>query len=396
MHSPAYDLITVGGGLAGAGFAYAMATRGAKVLVVERETRFKDRVRGEMVAPWGAAEAQKLGILDLLKNTCGHDIPFVEMGMGPRDLPSTTLQRRPALTFAHYEMQEVLLVAVQAAGAEVRRGITVERIEPGHPPAIWIRDSGSQQVSARMVLAADGRGSPSRKWANFPVHEAPIGFLFAGVALSNLSASENQVYFIFNADLGMIVGFIPIGKKRFRAYLGYPKTSSYRLQGEKMLDLFISESAKTFPAAAQLYAGAKPIGPLASFDVSESWVEHPYRDGVALIGDAAGTSDPTFGQSLNITLRDVRVMQDELSATSDWDLAGHRYADQNGKYFLDCHNVESWFRTLFEDPSPAASAIRQKAMPLIIQDPTRVPDHLFSGPDLPADDQVRARLFGEC
>jgi menaquinone-9 beta-reductase len=40
--------------------------------------------------------------------------------------------------------------------------------------------------------------------------------------------------------------------------------------------------------------------------------------------------------------------------------------------------------------------IRRKAMPLIEQDPTRVPDHLFSGPDLPANDEVRARLFGEC
>jgi len=35
-------------------------------------------------------------------------------------------------------------------------------------------------------------------------------------------------------------------------------------------------------------------------------------------------------------------------------------------------------------------------MPLIAEDPTRVPDHIFSGPDLPVDDSVRARLFGEC
>jgi hypothetical protein len=35
-------------------------------------------------------------------------------------------------------------------------------------------------------------------------------------------------------------------------------------------------------------------------------------------------------------------------------------------------------------------------MPLIAQDLTRVPDHLYSGPDLPVNDNVRARLFGEC
>src|SRR5438093_682427 len=39
-----YDIITVGGGLAGSALAKAMAERGARVLVVERETHFKDRV----------------------------------------------------------------------------------------------------------------------------------------------------------------------------------------------------------------------------------------------------------------------------------------------------------------------------------------------------------------
>jgi flavin-dependent dehydrogenase len=48
-----YDLITVGGGLAGAALAKALAERGARVLVLERETRFRDRVRGEAMHPWG-------------------------------------------------------------------------------------------------------------------------------------------------------------------------------------------------------------------------------------------------------------------------------------------------------------------------------------------------------
>jgi hypothetical protein len=35
-------------------------------------------------------------------------------------------------------------------------------------------------------------------------------------------------------------------------------------------------------------------------------------------------------------------------------------------------------------------------MPLITEDPLRVPDHLFSGPEMPVDDSVRARFYGEC
>jgi 2-polyprenyl-6-methoxyphenol hydroxylase-like FAD-dependent oxidoreductase len=396
MAGTSYDAVTVGGGIAGAAFAKAMADRGAKILVLERETRFKDRVRGEMLVPWGVAEARELGILHALKAACAHEVGLVEMGTGPRDLVATTQQRSPAVTFAHQEMQETLLGTAEAAGAEVRRGVIVDRIEPGRPATVVFHSGNSERISTRLVVAADGRGSPCRKWGNFSVREAPVDFLFAGVALEGLSASEDLSYFIFNPQFGMIIGFIPLGRGRFRAYFGYPKGSSYRLQGVAMLSQFVGESAKTYPVASQLYEGAKSIGPLASFDVSESWVEHPYADGVALIGDAAGTSDPTFGQGLSLTLRDVRVLCGELAKDADWDVAGHRYADLHRKYFFDCHTVEGWLRTIFQDPSAEAAACRERAMPLIGQDPTRVPDHLFSGPDLPVNDNVRARFFGEC
>jgi 2-polyprenyl-6-methoxyphenol hydroxylase-like FAD-dependent oxidoreductase len=44
-----FDVITVGGGLAGSALDTALARSGHKVLVWERETRFKDRVRGDFV-----------------------------------------------------------------------------------------------------------------------------------------------------------------------------------------------------------------------------------------------------------------------------------------------------------------------------------------------------------
>ena len=43
----------------------------------------------------------------------------------------------------------------------------------------------------------------------------------------------------------------------------------------------------------------------------------------------------------------------------------------------------------------AADAHRLNAMPKLALDMTRIPDHLFSGPDLPVDETVRARFFGE-
>lgn len=44
--------------------------------MLEHEKQVKDRVRGEWLAPWGVAEAQKLGIYNLLRDTCGHELPW--------------------------------------------------------------------------------------------------------------------------------------------------------------------------------------------------------------------------------------------------------------------------------------------------------------------------------
>ena len=296
MPAQNYDIITVGCGIAASALAKAMAERGARVLVLERETKFKDRVRGEGLVCWGGGEARELGIYELLKKTCGHDVPFVESGMGLRDLTTTTPQRLPLLSFQHPVMQETLLAAAEQAGAEVRRGVTVEQIETGRTPAV-ITDAGNhERIAARLVVAADGRGSVARKWIGLAVQEQSNPFYMAGVLLTDVKAPTDTIYFIFNPDLGMCAVLIPLGNCRFRAYFIYPKTVGYRLQGDSMLRLFTSESSKVYPPLAEYYAEAKSIGPLASFDASDSWVEHPYRDGVVLVGDAAATTDPTFGQ----------------------------------------------------------------------------------------------------
>lgn len=396
MAARSYDIITVGGGIAASALAKAMAGRGAKVLVLERERQFKDRVRGEAVVSWGVAEANELGICGLLKDKCAHEVPQVEAGSGLRDLRATTLHRLPLLSFPHQVMQETLLAAAENAGAEVRRGVRVEHVEPGVEPTVVVDGQSHERISARLVVAADGRDSAVRKWAGFSVCEQSNDLYMAGVLLTNVHASTEIMYAVFNPEIGTWTGLIPQAGNQSRAYFVYPKTMGYRLHGESMLSQFIRESVRGYAPMADYLADAKSIGPLASFDASDKWVEHPYRDGVVLVGDAAATTDPTYGQGLSFALYAARVLRDELTNNSDWEAAGHRYAEQHQRSFHACHVVEGWFRTLFQDPSPESAALRKRAMPLIAEDPTRVPDHIFGGPDLPLNEQVRARLFGEC
>lgn len=130
-----YDLIVVGGGVTGSALASRLASAGARVLIVERETSFRDRVRGEALQPWGVAEVRKLGIAGILQDTAAELLWFDQILNGElafhRDMKATTLQGQPMWGFYHPKAQEVLLAHAEACGAEVLRAASLERVVAG-------------------------------------------------------------------------------------------------------------------------------------------------------------------------------------------------------------------------------------------------------------------------
>jgi 2-polyprenyl-6-methoxyphenol hydroxylase-like FAD-dependent oxidoreductase len=251
------------------------------------------------------------------------------------------------------------------------------------------------EIHARLIVGADGRGSVVRKWASFPVHQDSERLVLSGVLFEEMGTpQEDTIYYIISPNLGQGVPLVPQGGGRVRAYLTQTKATGARLQGATDIPRFIAESVRS-GAPAEWYAGAKVVGPLATFDGADVWVEHPYKAGVVLIGDAAATSDPAWGQGLALTVRDVRVLRDALLRHVNWDEAGHAYAETHDRHYGVIHRVENWLSEMFFATGPAGEACRARAFPLIAQDPTRIPDHVASGPEVPADETIRRRFFGE-
>lgn len=393
---PDFDIITVGGGLGGAALAKVMAEQGARVLVVEREHWFKDRIRGEWVSPWGGAEFQRLGLYDALLETCAVPQRFLDsLGLPLRDLVTETPHKIPALAFYHPTMQEVVLDSARRAGAEVWRGATVRTIRPGETPFASIEHGSTvRELSARMLVCADRRSSNARSWGAFVARRGPQRLIGAGIVFENMPIAQDTSVFVINPLSRRTALLFPQGHARVRAYLAWPEEQIPRLQGEEDFGRFVAESvACGIPAS--YFENTEPKGPLASFDMTETWVDHPYKEGIALIGDAAGSSDPTWGQGLSLTARDVQVLANNLASLNDWEAAGHAYAHAHDEYLSRSIKVGGWLSDLFFAQSAEADALRARALPLIAAEPDRVPAHNLSGPDLPCDDSVRRRLFGE-
>jgi menaquinone-9 beta-reductase len=228
-----YDIIVIGGGLGGAAFGKAMADHGVRVLVLERELQFSDRVRGETIWPWGVAELKELGLFELLSG-CARKVSQLAMYIPgvtsvQRDLETTTPQRAPALNWVHHEMEEVLLGAAEAAGAEVRRGVRACGITPGVRPTVIAEYQGhAEELSSRLVVCADGRSSAARKWADFHVQQDSYGCLIAGVLFEAMPAVAPDVnHWIVNPNLGRFVYLAPQNGGRMRAYTWHPREMNW-------------------------------------------------------------------------------------------------------------------------------------------------------------------------
>jgi 2-polyprenyl-6-methoxyphenol hydroxylase-like FAD-dependent oxidoreductase len=63
--SPVFDVIVVGGGIAGSVLAGVLSRAGLGVLVVEKEPQFRDRVRGESTWPYAVSDALAMGLESL-------------------------------------------------------------------------------------------------------------------------------------------------------------------------------------------------------------------------------------------------------------------------------------------------------------------------------------------
>jgi 2-polyprenyl-6-methoxyphenol hydroxylase-like FAD-dependent oxidoreductase len=405
-----YDVIIVGGGLAGSSLAIALAPIGARILIVEHQDQFRDRIRGEVLMPWGSLEAKRLGIYELLLKSCAIEVAYYSRFRSGapalvRDLAATTPANTCCMTFPHPAMQEVLLARAASLGVEVRCGEAVANVTLGEPAKVHV-GSDAKGLSARLVVLADGRDSRLRALLGFEVKRDPEQLITAGMILEgDADCSEflagsapphmSTINLFYDPAGGRMVIAMRIAPGRNRIYLIHHKDIlPKRLSGRHSVDEMVRQLRDT-GAPAHWFERARQDGPFASFDGSHRWVERPYRDGVVLIGDAAAATDPAWGRGLSRTLRDVRLLRDRLLADSNWRSAAEAYAADHDDFYLRMRRLEAMETSLLFERSDEADRRRAHAFMLFAQDPSRIPDAVGLGPEAPSDDVAKARYFGE-
>lgn len=328
MHDP--EVVIVGAGIAGSALATILARQGVSVLLLEKTLLHVDRIRGEWLAPWGVAQATKIGILDDLITAGGHyitwsmryseNVPIEEGRAKAFDLSSLFPNVPGAMGVGHPQLCETLNTAARDAGATILRGVSRIEVQPGARPKIAFDHEGQHsELRPKLVVGADGRGSAVARQIGLRVESDPLHHFMSGLLVDgahgwpedsqSVGVEDDRTFFIF-----------PQGDGRIRLYLCYAPSQRRRFAGPDATAAFLKAfTLRCLPEESNL-ASARPAGPCLSYPNADTWIDVPVAPGVVLIGDAAGHNDPTIGQGLSIAFSDVLMVTKVLLEQSSWDV----------------------------------------------------------------------------
>jgi flavin-dependent dehydrogenase len=135
------DLVIVGGGIAGSSLATVMARAGASVLLLERQSEYRDHVRGEILWPWGVRVARLLGLEQPLLDAGAQVVKWLELydegTSSPlrEDVGAAVSEIDGSLNIRHPTACGALADAAVSAGADIRAAVREVRVTSGPTPS---------------------------------------------------------------------------------------------------------------------------------------------------------------------------------------------------------------------------------------------------------------------
>jgi 2-polyprenyl-6-methoxyphenol hydroxylase-like FAD-dependent oxidoreductase len=400
MSSPSvFDVIVVGGGMAGSTLGGVLARTGLGVLVLEKEERFRDRVRGESTWPYAVADTLAMGLQPLLDMVGTVEITGVRH-YANQDVASTyrwaedSIDHLPEMGFYHPRFQETAFAWAASQGATVMRPAKAIGFSRNGRPVVKVATEGEEKTyEARLVVGADGKHSMTRRWTGGESVSDPEHHRFGGVLVSGLRTDDRDTDNIGKVGVEA-VNWFAAGPDYTRLYLQMTAPRLREIGADRSFDAIVAYAAQVMPEGA--LDDVRQEGPIGFFANSDTWATQVAGNDVVLVGDAAGAPDPSQGHGTALLFHDVRTLSELLLAGEDWDAASAEYAARRSGYFAAVLAYDRWENLLAEE-GESGDRLREGHECAKEADPALDGFSLIEarGPDgLVADEAARRHYFG--
>lgn len=357
-----YDVVIVGGRIAGSSLALLLGERGHRVLLVDRDRFPSDTLSTHYMSPLAVPLLAQIGILADVEaagfrrltrsrayiEDCVLEGPHAPRGgyaLAPRRDVLDAIAVEHAIRRGHVEFHD----------RTVAQGLLWE---DGHVVGVSLRSGQGERVEtrAKVVVGADGKYSSVAEWVEAPkYHEVPplrpgyYGY-FHGVA--PLAEAALEIFYQSN-----VIGFVfPMRPNEdcLALELQPEHWTSFRANP---LETFL-EWFRTLSGMTSRLANARIEGKLLGFRGNPNFFRKPYGPGWVLTGDAAYCKDPSTGIGLNDAISQALWLSEALHESlngADWEETMSSYQRKRDEAMLPWYQLTLNY-TRAVDTSPDAVA----------------------------------------
>lgn len=309
------QVVIVGAGPTGATMALLLIKRGIDVKLVEASRDFKRLFRGEGLMPSGLDALEQMELLELLADVphqsfdawefllSGRSLFKVKEPIEPGGKPCTTVSQ-PHLLAA------IIKQAQKYSEFEFIQGEPVRDILRSNQRVSGVRLGSGREITADLVIAADGRNSVIRKQAGLNLTQLhnSIDILWFRLDSGSLLQSENVFYSILQGRDGFGLFRASEGQLHIGWALHPDDDFDWR-----QID-WAEKLAATSPPwlAEHLLSHRETITKPLLLSVIVGRCDRWSIPGLLLLGDAVHPMSPIRAQGINMAFRDVIVAANYL------------------------------------------------------------------------------------
>ena len=312
------DVLILGGGLVGSALGVALSAHGLTSIIVDIANRdtilaagFDGRASAIASAPHRMLRA--IGVADRLAGVgCPIEGIRVSDGLEPGALDFAPDEPGDALgtMFENRHLRGALLSAADdAAGVDLRmpaRAVSVERDAFGVRATL---DDGST-VAAALLIAAEGRNSPTRDAANLRVARWTYDHAAMVSSFNHAEPHDNIAYEIFYPSGPFALLPLVDDENGHRSAIVWSVRA-----GDAPGMLKLSDRGWLHEAEKRMGGFLGPLshlGPRQSYPLGFHHAARITAQRLALVGDAAHGIHPIAGQGVNVGFRDVATLVEVL------------------------------------------------------------------------------------
>ncbi len=351
-----YDVIVIGGGLAGCSAAIHLVKRGLKVLVLERQRYPVHKLCGEFLSVEVQSAFERLGVLDAVREARPHPITqvYVTTSHGASfegALPGT------ALGLSRYRLDHLLFERATERGADGRQGATVRTVS-GDLKTGFVVNTGEETFRGRVVCGAYGkRGIVDRKLDRPFMHQkAPyVAFKahYEGLDLGNrveLHAFPGGYCGLSHVEEGKINACWIVHEAVFKASGRSP---------EGMIRGAFNQNSVLARRFSSMRRITEEI--LAISQISFAF-KSTFEKDLCMLGDTAGMIAPLCGDGMAMALRSSELaapfLADFVAGETSVEAMQQEYATAWRREFLIRFLIGRWLHKGYTQPVTAQVGVR--------------------------------------